>query len=65
MKWVLLVAWVTNGTGFAMQEFETEKECRAAMSSVKEERKRSGPTLIACMNKLTGYIFIPLVKGES
>lgn len=53
MKWILIIAWASNGTGFTMQEFESEYACQVAKVWVNNHSVR-GPSEVVCMNKSTG-----------
>ena len=53
MKWILIIAWAANGTGYTMQEFDTEYACQIAKMWVKNNTPR-GPNTTVCMNKSTG-----------
>ena len=52
-KWILIIAWASNGTGFTMQEFDTEYACQVAKVWAKNASTR-GPAQAVCMNKSTG-----------
>ena len=55
VKWILLISWAANGTGFTAQEFDSEQACVAALVWAKEAARQRGPALdMICMNKATG-----------
>lgn len=53
MKWILIIAWASNGTGFTTQEFERLYACQVAKVWVTNHSIR-GPSESVCMNKATG-----------
>jgi hypothetical protein len=60
MKWILLISWAANGTGFTMQEFDTKEACFAAYKwTLAAYTQRGGPMRLVCMSKATGEIAKP------
>lgn len=53
MKWILILAWASNGTAFTMQEFDTEYACQMAKVWSKNASTR-GTVSSVCINKFTG-----------
>lgn len=53
MKWILIIAWASNGTGFTMQEFESQVACQKAAIWSKENSWR-GAARFTCINSQTG-----------
>lgn len=54
MKWILLIAWAANGTGYTTQEFDSQEACQKAAEWVKAHNNRGGRVDTACLNKSTG-----------
>lgn len=54
MKWILMIAWIANGTGYTTQEFETREACVKASEWAMAHNSRGGQIATACINKATG-----------
>jgi len=53
MKWILIIAWAANGTGYTTQEFDSREACLKAGRWVQAASKR-GYADVVCLNKATG-----------
>lgn len=42
MKWILIIAWASNGTGYTMHTFNSETACVAARNWAAENNFRGG-----------------------
>ena len=56
MKWILMIAWAANGTGYTAQEFDTQQACARALEWAKANDYRSsgylrGGTRFVCLPK--------------
>jgi hypothetical protein len=58
MRWILIIAWASSGTGYTMQEFETLYACQVAKIWVDNHSPRSHRDVkdSACINKATGEV---------
>ena len=55
VKFILILAWASNGVGFTMQEFDSKNACNAALEWAKIVSEKRGPLLGGrCMDKFTG-----------
>jgi hypothetical protein len=51
MKYILLIAWAANGTGFTAQEFDTLFACEQGAKWVQENNYRGGSIRTTCIRK--------------
>lgn len=55
MKWILMIAWASSGTGYTSQDFDTLDACRVArLWAVENDYRGRNSVHTTCINKSTG-----------
>lgn len=56
MKWILILAWASNGTGYTAQEFDSLYACQVAKIWAENNNFRGSERSMrtVCVNKATG-----------